>query len=54
MYPTKAQLAFISYIEDRLGLEFTGNTKQEASEWIDKHKGFLKLEENDWAIINGY
>ena len=56
MHPTDKQLKFIHYIEEFSPLLFTGNTKQEASDYIDKNKGYIPLDEleNTWAIINGY
>ena len=36
--PTKAQLDIIGSIENYCGYEFKGNTKQEASKFISKHK----------------
>lgn len=35
--PTPRQLALIADIEDVVGIEFTGETKQEASVYIDEH-----------------
>lgn len=55
MEPTPRQLRFISEIEEALGLRFYGETKEEASEWIDDHFEEYKLETDDaWAIEHGY
>lgn len=35
--PTERQLDFIAKIEEYVGDTFDGETRQEASEWIDKH-----------------
>lgn len=54
--PTEKQLQFIEFIESETGIRFTGATKAEASEYIDKNKPKIPVDayENDWAIINGY
>ena len=56
MNPTSKQLDFIHYIEEFAPIKFNGSTKKEASEYINKNKGYIPLEEkvNTWAIINGY
>jgi hypothetical protein len=56
MFPTDKQLEYIHYIEEFSPLLFTGNTKEEASKYIDENKGYIPLDEriNTWAIINGY
>ena len=40
--PTQRQLALIAEIEDVVGIQFTGETKQEASvfidEWLDDYE----------------
>ena len=56
MLPTEKQLDYIHYIEEFAPVQFIGTTKKEASEYIDKNKGYIPLEEriNTWAIINGY
>lgn len=35
--PTKKQLNFIAEIEEWVGDAFDGETRQEASKWIDEH-----------------
>lgn len=35
--PTPRQLSLIAEIEDVVGIQFTGETKQEASVYIDEH-----------------
>jgi len=56
MMPTDKQLDFISDIEEYAPVAFTGNTKKEASEYIDKYRTCIPGENNinTWAIINGY
>ena len=56
MNPTSKQLDFIHYIEEFAPIKFNGSTKKEASEYIDKNKRYIPIEEkvNTWAIINGY
>ena len=50
--PTKKQLDFIESLQDFCGApDFDGNTKQKASDYIDKYK-FMAV--NDWSIENGY
>ena len=56
MNATEKQLEFIKIIEEFATVDFTGKTKQEASEYISKYKEYIPVEEsqNMWAIINGY
>ena len=56
MAPTKKQLEYIRYIEEFSPLLFSGKTMQEASDYIDKNKRYIPLEEttSTWAIENGY
>lgn len=56
MNATGKQLEFIKIIEEFAPIDFTGKTKQEASEYISKYKECIPIEgsQNMWAIINGY
>lgn len=52
--PTERQLDFIAKIEEYVGDTFDGDTRQEASEWIDEHldeynqmQRFMKEESNN-------
>ena len=54
MNATEKQLEFIKFIEEFAPVNFTGKTKQEASEYISKYKECIPVEEsqNMWAITN--
>ena len=49
--PTEKQLKLIDWMERVTGLQFTGNTKQEASQWIDEHQE--EFEDARWADDHG-
>ena len=50
--PTVKQLEYIQFIENQYGIKFTGTTKGEASNFIDKaYKQFrLDLENINWDV----
>lgn len=54
--PTEKQLKYIAFIEEETGIKFIGQTKQEASNYIqeNKEKVGLSSKENTWSIVNGY
>ena len=56
MNPTEKQLEYIHFIEEYAPVLFTGNTRREASDYINKYKECIPIEEfqNMWAIVNGY
>jgi hypothetical protein len=53
---TEKQLAYINFIEEFAPFKFNGETKQEASKYIDENKKYIPLDESEnmWSIINGY
>ena len=52
---TKKQLEFISVIEEFVDEKFTGKTKKEASDYIERNIELYKLNSaNNWVIVNGY
>lgn len=53
--PTEKQLAFIADMEEIVGEQFEGTTKQEASEWISAHiDDYRLLTSSNYALKNGY
>jgi hypothetical protein len=54
--PTEKQLKYIAFIAEETGIEFTGITKKQASNYIqeNKEKVSLSSKENTWSIVNGY
>lgn len=53
--PTQKQLDFIADIEEAIGEEFEGETREEASEWIDEHiDQYRLLTADDWTLKKGY
>ena len=56
MKETKKQLDYIRFIEEETGIEYKGNTKAEASEYISENKDKIPYSStiNMWALVNGY
>ena len=55
MKPTNKQLNFIMIIENEVGVEFEGTTKEEASKYIKDNIALYRLFTTDtWALENGY
>ena len=56
MEATSKQLKYIEFIVEETGIEYKGNTKQEASDYISKNKDKLppSSTNNIWALVNGY
>ncbi len=53
--PTRKQLDFIADIEEAIGEEFEGETREEASEWIDEHiDQYRLLTADNWTLTKGY
>ena len=53
---TEKQKDFISIIEEETGIQFIGQTKQEASKYISENKDKVPKTAfiNTWALVNGY
>lgn len=53
---TQKQMEFIKFIEYETDIEFTGTTKEEASEYISENKNKIPKTSyiNTWSIENGY
>lgn len=53
---TEKQKDFISFIEEETGIQFIGQTKQEASKYISENKDKIPVSSsiNMWALIKGY
>ena len=55
LLPTQRQLEFIESIEEFVREKFTGTTREEASEYIDRNIGEFKLSSMDsHCLNNGY
>lgn len=53
--PTQKQLDFIADIEEAIGEKFKGETREEASGWIDEHiDQYRLLTADDWVLKKGY
>lgn len=53
--PTEKQFNFIADIEEMTGEKFEGETKEEASEWINGHIDQYKLAITDsYVLSRGY
>ena len=53
--PTERQIKYIKAIQEFVGEEFTGTTKNEASNYIDRNiEEYKLLSSNKWNITNGY
>lgn len=52
MKPTDKQIAFIHVIEEELPVRFIGLSKQEASDFISKHKSSLKHTPDNYDWVN--
>lgn len=55
--PTEKQLDFIAEIEEYVGDKFEGDTRREASEWIDTHLDEYNQMRRFWeeeSIIGSY
>ena len=52
---TTKQLDFIKDIEEFVDEKFTGKTKKEASDYIERNIEIYKLNSaSNWVIVNGY
>ena len=56
MKETQKQLDYIRFIEEETGIEYKGNTKEEASKYISENKDKIPYSStiNMWALVNGY
>ena len=56
MEETQKQLDYIRFIENETGIKYKGNSRADASKYIDENKDKIPptAYESDWAIINGY
>jgi hypothetical protein len=53
--PTERQIKYIKAIQEFVGEEFTGTTKNEASNYIDRNiEEYKLLSSNKWNVTNGY
>lgn len=53
--PTKTQLDYIRDIEEYVEEPFSGTTKNEASEYIERNRDDYRiLSAGDWALERGY
>ena len=53
--PTERQIKYIKAIQEFVGEEFTGTTKNEASNYIDRNiEEYKLLSSYKWNVTNGY
>jgi hypothetical protein len=56
MKETEKQMSYIRFIEEETGIKYAGNSKQDASKYIDENKdkvppsGSIGM----WALVKGY
>jgi hypothetical protein len=56
MSETQKQLDYIRFIAEETGIEYKGNTKAEAGNYIAENKDKIPHSSNInmWALVNGY